>query len=177
MNSSTRRLVLSTVGISLLFNHLAREEGARRRWLIERANASELSSEDEGILEQLLTRVESTLNSGDIALIRRKSAELNGLYALYEDQIERAKQDIHSLVATDTALGRRCAALVEAHLQQLGLSVFSYVPKGLTAANTAAFEAGSKALIHWRLQNRSSFRAYLSKSIWRGSNLSPFRLR
>lgn len=150
MNLSTRRLVLSTVGISLLNAHQTPQERSERgRWLINLANEATLSPEDEEIVEELATRVEGTLASGDIGLIRRKSAELNGLYALYEDQIERAKQDVHILVATDTALGRRCAALVEAHLRQLGVGVFDYVPDRLTAANTVAFEAGSKALIHW----------------------------
>lgn len=144
--SSPRRLVLSTIGISLLTAHLRAEE---RGTLREFINAQTLKAEDEAIIEEIVLRAEETLASDDLSLIRRKSAELNGIYAIYENQIAKSKQDIHILVTTDTVLGRRTAELIRSHLQRHGIMSLIYVPRGLTQKNQTQFDAGIKELIHW----------------------------
>ena len=117
--------------------------------LIELANATGLTVAEEGVIDECCASVRTLLAEGTPAEIRDASAELNGLYGLYNNQFGDAAQDAHMLVATDTELGRRCAALVEEHLRSLGFTtVFCYIPEGLTAADTASFEKGSKALIH-----------------------------
>lgn len=145
-----KRLVVSTVGISLLNAHLPADiRKEQSAFLIERANAQTLSSEDMGVVDQISQEVAKTLEQGHIETIRKKSAELNGLYALYENQLDQATQDMHFLIATDTVLGRRCAELVKSHLQSHRISADIYIPSQLNTANTADFEYGSKDLINW----------------------------
>jgi len=158
MSGNSPKLVLSTIGISLLLSHQTpteREVAPRR--LIDLANATTLTPEDEGFINALSERVTETLDRGNIALIRRKSAELNGIFAIYENQQPVGSPDMHVLVATDTYLGRRCATLVERYLQSRGLSVITYIPASLTTADTHAFETGIKELIYWCAENIPSY--------------------
>lgn len=148
------KLILSTIGISLLLSHQtpAEREAAPSR-LIDLANATTLTLDDEGFIDVLSKRVIDTLDIGNISLIRRKSAELNGIFAIYENQLPVSSPDIHVLVTTDTYLGRHCATLVEGYLRSRGLSVITYIPVGLTTADTHAFETGVKDLIYWCADN------------------------
>lgn len=154
-----RKLVVSTIGTSLLSSHLTQEmRNTHPKLLIELANAKMLSDDANMLIEQIAQRVESTLRNGDTATIRRKSAELNGVYALYENQIGHGTKDVHILIATDTALGQRCAKLVESHLRDHHITTIIYTPTQLTTANTEDFEAGSKDLIHWCSENIPGYR-------------------
>ena len=92
-------------------------------------------------------RVQATLSENNITRIRWMSAELNGLYALYDGQIGLARQDMQLIVSNDTALGRLCADLIAEYLRGHGLPVQTMIPTGLTTATSAAFEAGIKSLI------------------------------
>lgn len=145
------RLVLSTVGTSLLRYHLTDEQRRECPSLpIRLANEQKLSSEDNANIDAIAARAKQTLQGDNINSIRKASAELNGVYAIYKNQIIQGRQDYHILIATDTALGQRCAKLVEEHLyQQHGISVFIPPIKELTTATTKDFEAGSKNLITW----------------------------
>lgn len=154
-----KRLVVSTVGTSLLNAHLPADiRKEQPAFLIERANAKTLSSEDMGVVERISQEVAKTLEQGHIETIRKKSAELNGLYALYENQLDQATQDMHFLIATDTVLGRRCAELVRSHLQNHRIPAYIYIPSQLNTANTADFEYGSKDLINWCTEHIPGYR-------------------
>ena len=76
------------------------------------------------------------------------SAELNGIYALYEDQLA-ANQDIHYLIATDTALGRRAAQQIETFLQKQGVNVNVFAPANLNTGSLEGFSRGMKELLIW----------------------------
>ncbi len=160
---STRCLVVSTIGTSLLSSHVEylsdEQKKARPRIVTELANAQKLSAEETAIINDITAHVRKTLLEDDSRTIRRKSAELNGIYALYKNQLGQRTQDMHMLIATDTELGRRSAELVKSHLhEQHGISTITYTPSGLTTANTTEFEAGSKDLIHWCSKNIPPYR-------------------
>lgn len=153
------RLVVSTVGTSLLTAHLPQDiRDTQPRFLIERANAKTLSDEEMTVVDRAYKEAEKTLQQGDTATIRKKSAELNGVYALYENQLEQAGQDMHFLIATDTVLGKRCAELVQSHLQGHRITTSQYIPPDLNTANTKDFEHGSKDLIQWCAQSIPGYR-------------------
>lgn len=160
---SSRYLVVSTVGTSLLSSHREclpdEQKQARPRMITDLANAPVLAAEERTTIEAIAACVRTTLHAGDIGTIRRKSAELNGIYALYENQISQRTQDMHILIATDTALGKCCAELVQEHLQeQHQIPTMTYIPKSLTTSNTTEFETGSKDLIHWCSENIPPYR-------------------
>ena len=149
-------LVVSTVGASLLLNYLKPEENTTwRKRLTDASNfTSSEMEEDNELYQMLLTlhdRAQEKLSAGPVDSIRRASAELNGIYGLYNGQIDRGRDDFHFLIATDTEQGRFSAELVQWHLcKNCGFkSVEIYRPKGLSTRNTASFSAGIKDLIGW----------------------------
>ncbi|WP_299643262.1 putative CRISPR-associated protein [uncultured Chloroflexus sp.] len=146
---SHKRLIVSTVGISVFLNILDPSEGAWRQQLNQAANAQQLSSDLAAFADELMLRAADRLQQGDVAERRRISAELNGIYGIYNNNLEAGKADTHCLIATDTALGRKAAEVIEDFLRECDLSVYVYVPEKLSTATPAAFSNGMKALICW----------------------------
>jgi putative CRISPR-associated protein (TIGR02619 family) len=147
---STNRCVLSTVGTSLLTN-LA--DVAGKLVLRDSANLAEAELEpmQHQSLAELSERVGTLLRRGVSATkVREAGAEFNGLYGLYNNQIDGARRDAHFLLATDTAQGRLAATLIAGHLRQCGVShVEIVVPPGLSTRSQVAFSDGIRAVIQW----------------------------
>ena len=124
-----QRLVITTVGTSLLTNQIDRTSNDEKSWseeLLRTAHYTDemmLDSEQHliDIIEDLKIRAENQLN-GDIEDFRKASAELNGIYGLYNNKIEKAKSDHHCLIYTDTAQGRYCAMMLEKFLKSKGIN-------------------------------------------------------
>jgi len=153
MTTFTRSVVLSTIGASLFGNSLTKEE-RDAGWLKRFNDATNLNETDMpaevlGKLQELRTRIQANLSQGNMAAIRRQSAELNGLYGFYEDQLAHGKPDMHFLIATDTYQGRLAAELVQGHLHHCGLNADIHVPRELSTRNTTAFSNGMRDLIAW----------------------------
>jgi putative CRISPR-associated protein (TIGR02619 family) len=144
-----RKFVLSTVGISVLLNVLDASEEAWRQQLNRAANERQLADELAHKVDELVERAKALLCEGDVQKNRRLSAELNGLYGIYQGNLSAGKSDMHYLVATDTALGRKAADVICAFLRENGLNVDVYVPDDLSTADPSTFSRGMKDLIHW----------------------------
>lgn len=148
------RLIISTVGTSLLTNQINRGNEAEKNWypkLRDTANLSltETPKEVIEIIETLAERANEKLRNSEVGKIRAASAELNGVYGLYEENLQQGKQDLHYLIATDTAQGTKTAEIVESFLREQGLKVDKKVPPGLSTASTRAFADGIDDLISW----------------------------
>ena len=156
-----RHLVLTTVGISVFLNSLTpreREEGEGQR-LNREANATELPPAMAVFLAELAARAEQTLAEAPVASKRQLSAELNGLYGLYEGQLPRARADVHVLVGTDTMLGRSAAQVLETFLRGSGISnVQIWIPEQLSSANNLCFSHGIKELLRLCEENIPQYR-------------------
>ena len=146
---ATPKFVLTTVGISLLLNSLEREEEEWRRRLNQEANSRALPPEVGQKVASLRAKALDTLKKENIELSRRLSAELNGLYGLYDNQLGSAKGDMHYLIATDTALGSGAAEVVKDFLQAKKIPVDIYTPSHLSSAEPQIFSTGIKDLMHW----------------------------
>lgn len=146
-----RRCVLSTVGMSPFLNVLRPDEGGWRGRLNRLSNAADLSDDPEAAekVDELELRALGLLEAGDVKSRRKNSAELNGIYGLYDNRLSGAGQDIHFLIATDTALGKRSAALIERFLQKEGLNASVFAPAGLNTASIEGFSGGMKELLMW----------------------------
>lgn len=156
-----QQFVLTTVGISLFLNSLSSEErkegGAQR--LNRNANDAKLSADMEQFLAELVARAEQTLAEEQVAPKRRLSAEMNGLYGLYEGQLQRARSDVHVLIATDTALGRRAAQVLESFLRNQDIAnVQVWVPEKLSSADNLCFSHGIKELLRLCEENIPGYR-------------------
>lgn len=151
------RLVISTVGTSLLTNQIDRDTDpdiwsarlkATANYTVEQVQTHAQDVSD--IIKTLKVRAEEKLYGDDATVeqIREASAELNGIYSLYEEKLKQGIEDIHLLVATNTAQGEVAAEIVESFLKNQGLAnTSSYAPQGLTTACSEAFEDGMAKLI------------------------------
>lgn len=146
---AVRKFVLSTVGISILLNVLDPSEETLRRKLNQAANECQLEDGLAHKADELTERAKTFLHQGDVHKNRSVSAELNGLYGIYKGNLSAGKSDMHYLIATDTALGRKAADVICSFLQENGLNVDVYIPGDLSTANPSTFSRGMKDLIHW----------------------------
>lgn len=147
------RLVISTVGTSVLTNQIDRdidENGCYER-LQQTANYTDNEiqhyPEIEQIISELKERAEQELSSNNTDKIRKASAELNGIYGLYNEQIEQGIPDMHLLVTTDTAQGQIAAEIVESFLKRKGLTnISTHAQRGLSTASSDIFVEGMAKL-------------------------------
>lgn len=153
------RLVISTVGTSILTNQInMRSESDWSDLLEARANDKELNGEDileameklpRKAKEKLYSDPEHKIINHDIDEIRKSSAELNGIYGLYRDQLNQGNQDIHWLITTDTAQGQVSAELIRDFLRNNHLVADIHTPKDLSTASTESFTSGIDELLKW----------------------------
>jgi putative CRISPR-associated protein (TIGR02619 family) len=149
------RLVISTVGTSLLTNQISKKK-SESDWfyrLQDTANRTEKEIENGSkiyeIIQDLKQRAEEKLAQANTIEIREASAELNGIYGLYEDQLDLGAQDLHFLVTTDTAQGQVAAKILENFLRIHKISTEIYTPKNLSTASTEKFTNGIDELLKW----------------------------
>ncbi len=144
-----KQLVVSTVGISVLLNALDASEDTWRARLNQAANDPQLTGELAQKADSLVEKAAARLRESDVTTRRIASAELNGLYGIYGGELAAGKADMHYLIATDTALGRKAADVISAFLRGNGLPVDIYVPPSLSTATPSGFSSGIKELIQW----------------------------
>lgn len=150
------RFILSTVGTSILTNQIRNDDPSEwRRLLRDSANRKmdELDSEAEVAINTLADRALDKLMQNDTQTNRRISAELNGIYGIYNGRLPQTGPDQHHLICTDTAQGQKTGELIEYFLQEHGFSVSIYTPEGLSTKDTVSFSTGAKELIRWLEEN------------------------
>jgi putative CRISPR-associated protein (TIGR02619 family) len=147
------RLVISTVGTSVLTNQIDPDiDDNYYERLQQTANYTDNEIQDDPkikeIISELKERAEQELSSNYTDKIRKASAELNGIYGLYNEQIEQGIPDMHLLVTTDTAQGRVSAEVVESFLKSKGLTnISTHAQPGLSTASSDIFVEGMAKLI------------------------------
>jgi putative CRISPR-associated protein (TIGR02619 family) len=149
-----KRLVVSTVGTSLLTNQIDRENSDEASWfslLSKAANLKESETSEEvlKIVQTLEKRAEQQLIEVNMKLVRKASAELNGVYGLYEGDLSQGKLDTHWLVSTDTLQGKTTANIVKRFLLEAGIGATIFTPQGLSTASTECFSSGIDKLLEW----------------------------
>lgn len=150
------RLVISTVGTSVLTNQIDRDMDDNEWYerLQQTANYTDNEIQNYPPIEQFISelkeRAEEELYTNDTDKIRKASAELNGIYGLYSEQIEQGIPDMHLLVTTDTAQGRVAAEVVESFLKSKGLTnISTHTQPGLSTASSDIFVEAMAKLIPW----------------------------
>ena len=143
------KLIISTVGTSLLSNVIGyNKEWRKKLQLTSNLRQDEIDEEMLNILNSAEAAIMEKLRRGNIKDVRNISAELNGVFGVYEAQPED-KRDIHFLIASDTVQGRFTARLIDIFLKSRGSNSQVFVPPKLCTANTEAFSSGIKELIEW----------------------------
>jgi CRISPR/Cas system-associated protein Csm6 len=162
---SMRRVVISTLGTSLLSSQINRNSDPSS-WLKILWNSANYTTEEleryhldaQNIINVLKERAIEKLNNSDIREIRLASAELSVIYALYQGNLEQGKQDYHFLIASDTAISTEIANIIQQFLTSQGLIVQIYQLKGFSTANTERFNNGIDELLVWLEDIASNFR-------------------
>lgn len=153
------RFIVSTVGTSILTNSINRKDPDEARdWaktLVESANLKndELEDEVQRVIEALTERARKKLQKNDVDTNRMASAELNGVYGIYENRLPENSKDQHYLICTDTAQGETTGKLISEFLEGKGFSVSIVIPIGLSTKDTDSFTDGIKELIKWLEDN------------------------
>ncbi|MGF2013964.1 putative CRISPR-associated protein [Nostoc sp. DedVER01b] len=149
------KLIISTVGTSLLTNQIDREY--EENWTIRLRDTANCTLEEidkhyedvKDIITTLKDRAEVKLN-GDIDDIREASAELNGIYGLYNEQLNQGEHDIHWLIITDTAQDKVSAEILQLFLSKNGLNISVFPPaKNFSTSSNEVFTNGIDELLNW----------------------------
>lgn len=150
------RFILSTIGTSSLTNQINNDDPSEwRRLLRDSANRKmdELDSETKTVIDTLADRAFEKLLDDNVQINRRISAELNGIYGIYNGKLPQNSPDQHYLICTDTAQGQNTGELIKDFLVDQGLNAYIVTPEGLSTKDTAAFTTGIKELIRWLEEN------------------------
>lgn len=151
------KLVITTVGTSLLTNQIKERLDPKdwNRRLNDTANHTfdKITQHDEDvadIISKLRERAEGKLYDEDseIELIRDISAELNGIYGLYNEKLPEGCNDHHILIATDTAQGQVAAEVIKAFLEHHNFKFVNILTQSeLSLASTDVFTESIAKLI------------------------------
>lgn len=150
------RFVVSTIGTSTLTNSIDRDtEGDWHRILADSANLkeNELPDESKDVIDTLVERAREKLSQNEVETHRRASAELNGIYGIYEGILSKETDDQHYLICTDTFQGQITGNLIKDFLERKGFEVNIFVPSSLSTKDTNSFTDGIKELIKWLEDN------------------------
>ncbi len=147
------RFILSTVGTSILTNLIDRRNPTEANWwntLRDSANLklNELDPETNTVINTLADRALTKLLENDAGANGRISAELNGIYGIYEGTPSNSR-DQHWLITTDTAQGQKTGELIRDFLESQEFTVSIFTPEGLSTKDTESFTTGTKELIRW----------------------------
>ena len=155
------RIIVTSVGTSLLTRQAEKSE---REKLTRYSNLQkgECPVEVITIIEDLLDKAVAQLNKNDSAEIRRASAELNGLIGLNDGRLPLANpQDMHFLIATDTAQGQATSETIALYLRNTcGCITEVIVPKGLSTKDEEHFSTGIKELLKWCDETLEGYRIH-----------------
>lgn len=147
------RFVVSTIGTSILTNLICAENPEEATWrqvLSASANLQQgnLTPEIAMVIDTLAERALAELQKDDVETNRLISAELNGIYGIYEGRLPNNSPDQHFLICTDTAQGQQTGKLIKDFLES-HFNVEIVTPRQLSAENTTLFATGTKDLIQW----------------------------
>jgi putative CRISPR-associated protein (TIGR02619 family) len=146
------KVVISSIGTSLLTQQINRDNMDEKDWyklLRDTANLTRQNTPKNviNIVNILEERAIDKLTSSNIKNIRRASAELNGIYGLYQEDLTQAKTDFHWLICTDTLQGETTGKIVKIFLQKQSINVECYKPQYLSTADTESFTQGIDDLL------------------------------
>ncbi|MGI0485035.1 hypothetical protein ACN4EK_06335 [Pantanalinema rosaneae CENA516] len=149
-----QKIVLSTVGTSLLTQQIDRGNPDEKDWYPKLRDSANLRLEEtpeeiRDIIATLQARAIHKLEKGSIKQIRAASAELNGIYGIYDERLEQGKTDMHWLISTDTAQGIATASIVQEFLTNHRITTQTFTPSGLSTSSTQAFTEGIDELLSW----------------------------
>lgn len=122
----------------------------RERNFIRLANHSDYENDGHRALIQRREEfARKMLRTGQPQQIRSASAELNGIYGIYDGNSPLQCQDMHFLITTDTIQGRVTGNIVKDFLNEKGISAEVVVLNKFSTASKSNFREGIQHLLKW----------------------------
>lgn len=152
------KFILTTCGTSLFTNGISSElrsdffKYANQRHWADMPNDVALRLQQHAELQQ------QKLLASETDLVKRMSAELNSLLTWQQEEIKDV-QDIHYLLATDTALGKATAEIIQNWLQSQGYIAMVITASGLNTANFKNFRESLTELVSRLIEQLESYKA------------------
>lgn len=143
-----KNLIISTVGTSLITNPASKDKVVE---LYKYSNCSEEECPEiiKGLIGSLVPIIKNKLRESNINEIRRISAELNGIYGFYNNDLNNRKNDIHFLISTNTYQGLKSAEVVCDYLKTKNIICDIFTPHNLSTKNKENFSEGIKDILKW----------------------------
>lgn len=150
------KLILSPVGTSL-FTNLA---GKNRSLINKNANAneSEIDEKTKKLIAEFEKKAQALFTENNTEKLKRASAELNSLLTFYDGRWEGQQRDVHVLIATDTYLGKKAAAVLKEYLNRYFDAVMVEVPSKLSTRTKEHFDSGIRYLLKWCDEHINNFK-------------------
>lgn len=143
-----KKLIISSIGTSLLTNRAANND--ERSLLTRTANHTNYENDaHKSLIEKCEAAAREMLKNGAPDVIRKASAELNGIYGIYGGDLPKHSQDMHLLITTDTVQGKITAYIVKDFLNQKGLAADVVVLNKFSTASKENFSEGIQHLLKW----------------------------
>ncbi|HKJ32728.1 MAG TPA: putative CRISPR-associated protein [Balneolales bacterium] len=133
--------MLSPCGTSLLTNGADRDLQFLIRKYANSIKEDKIPANDLAILKKRIKDIANKLTDADTNLVKKMSAELNGILMFY-DNYPSNKQDQHYLLSTDTWLGEQTAKLVKKWLTKNGCQTEVRRQKDLNTSDILTFQMG-----------------------------------
>lgn len=143
------KYILSPVGTSSLINGSTDEQRKAVNHNANVKNKEAISREDFAVLERRIREVRQDFLSAFIADASRKSAEVNGICAVYKRDLSEGGRDFHRLLCTDTWLGETAAELAKGWLESQGLTVQVLRQADLQMTDLNLFQDALSNIVKW----------------------------
>ncbi len=151
------QIILSTCGTSLFTNGGSNEIRRLLRTYANEASLASIPEEDASILEQHVEECGQKLLEAKHDEMRRMSAELNGLAAIYNNHLQPSPgtPDVLLVMPTSTWIGKQAAQAIVNRLEQDGFQQARIEPAdiALKTSNLEEFQLGLADLAKWALTN------------------------
>lgn len=149
-------LILSTCGTSLFTNGISNE---LRSEFFKYANHHWADMPDDVVLrlQQHAELQQQKLLAAETGVVKLMSAELNSLLSWQKDK-PMHQQDMHILIATDTALGNATAEIIENWLKIQGYNVTIISASGLNTASLQSFREALSGLVTLLIEQVTSYK-------------------
>lgn len=149
--------ILSTCGTSLFTNGISNELRSEFAEYANEKDWSEIPHDIASRLKQHAEQQKQKLLAADLDLVKILSAELNSLLS-WQSNRSSDSQDMHVLLATDTALGQATAEIIQQWLISQGNTVTITSASGLNTASLQSFRESLSELTTTLIEQVSSYK-------------------
>lgn len=144
-----KNLVISSVGTSFITNQASKVD-VNTLYQYSNCTINDCPEEIKNLIDSYVPQITEKLSKAENnSIIRRLSAELNGIFGFYNNNLNNKNNDFHFFISTDTYQGLKSAEVVKNYIRGKGIPCEIYTPRNLSTKNKDSFSDGIKDLLKW----------------------------